>query len=91
MNSMLRFEASAHVVQCELAGEAVLLDTHEGIYFGLDEIGTMIWSMATSGRTEAEICDRIETEYNVQRSQLEPDVHLLLSELSERRLIVPVN
>jgi hypothetical protein len=91
MTSMSRFEASDHVVQCELAGEAVLLDTQEGLYFGLDEIGTKIWSMATSGLTEAEVCDCIEAEYDVQRRHLEMDVRRLLSELSERRLLVPIN
>lgn len=91
MTTVSRFEASGHVVQCELAGEAVLLDTQGGLYFGLDEIGTKIWSMASVGRTEAEICDSIEKEYDVQREQLELDVRRLLSELSERRLIVQIN
>jgi hypothetical protein len=90
MTSMSRFEAASHVVQCELAGEAVLLDTKGGLYFGLDEVGTKIWSMATSGVTVADICNRIESEYHVQRERLEADVRRLLAELSERNLIVQI-
>jgi hypothetical protein len=91
MASMSRFEVSGYVVHCELAGEAVLLDTQAGLYFGLDEIGTTIWSMVSSGRTEAEICDCIAAEYEVGRARLESDVRRLLADLSKRRLIVPIS
>jgi hypothetical protein len=72
---------------CTVADEVVLLDQKAGLYFGLDPVGTRIWSLVTEGRTEAEICDRLETEFDVARDRLDADVAALLLDLSARGLI----
>ena len=37
--------AAADQVSCDLGGEAAILDLKSGIYYGLDPVGTRIWSL----------------------------------------------
>ena len=70
-----------------LAGEVVILDVEKGEYFGLANVGTLIWNMLQTPRRVCEIVDRIVTEYDVGRDTAEDDLHALLADLAERGLI----
>ena len=45
------FTVSKDVLFQEVAGETVLLDLNSESYFGLDEVGTRIWTLLNEGRT----------------------------------------
>ena len=66
-----RFAIPAHVAAKLLKDEAVLLDLKEGFYFGLNDVGSRIWTLIGEQRTLAEICDTLITEYEVSRDELE--------------------
>ena len=56
------------VMSCKVAEETVLLDMNSGVYFGLNPIGTSIWSTLSSPRSIAEIRDTLLKEYDVEPS-----------------------
>lgn len=87
MNAISRFRAATHVLACDVAEEAVLLDTQAGLYFGLDPVGACIWSLLAAGHSAAEICDRLEADFDVARDRLEADVDGFIADLAARRLI----
>ena len=81
------FVVSKDVLFQEVAGETVLLDLGSEAYFGLDEVGTRIWSLLNDGRNSAEMVAALLEEYDVEREVLEQDVQDLLASLVEAGLV----
>ena len=55
----------------------------KGLYFGLNEVGTLIWNQVQQPRTVQETRDAILREYEVSNEQCERELLTLLGELSE--------
>jgi len=70
-----------------LGEEKVILDMKSGLYYGLDEVGARVWDLLTEPRTPREVCDRIEEEYEVDRSLLETDVLRLVRQFDAEDLL----
>ena len=83
-----RFEVSPAVVFRELDGETVLLNLDSGVYFGLDAVGTRVWTLLLEHGSTAPVCAQMEQEYDVAPEALERDVHRLVRELCQKGLIV---
>ena len=71
----------------DLGEETVILHMDEGIYFGLDEVGTRIWKLIQEPRQVGEVCDQLQAEYEVEAGHCEEAVLRLLREMSEAGLI----
>ena len=72
---------------CELHAETVILDFNKGAYFGLDEIGTLIWRQLQEPRTVRAVCDAVVEQYEVDPTTCEQDVIRLLETLQAEGLI----
>jgi hypothetical protein len=71
---MIRVAIPETVLFRDLDGEAVLLATDSGKYFGLNEVGTRMWSLLRlHGDVEA-VCQTLLAEYNVPEERLREDV-----------------
>jgi hypothetical protein len=79
--------ASASQTSCELHGETVILDFDKGAYFGLDEIGTLIWQLLQQPRPVRALCDAVVEQYEVEPAVCELDVVRLLERLHAEGLI----
>ena len=71
----------------ELDGEAVLMSVDQGRYFGMDPIGTRIWSLIGTPLAVSDICDQLRKEYKVTPEECERDVLVFLNELAEAKLL----
>jgi len=50
--------ASKDQISCDLAGEAAILELKSGTYFGLDEVGAVVWTRdATGARVAAPLVE----------------------------------
>lgn len=87
--SQQAFRVNDSVVAAELDDQMVLLNVDTGLYFGLDELGTTIWSLIATGRAESEIVAHILAEYEVQRFQVEQDVLEFIEQLTAKGLLLP--
>ena len=79
--------AASTQTSCELSGETVILDFNRGEYYGLDEIGTLIWRELQRPRPVRALCDTIAVEYDVDRNTCEQDVIRLLERLHAEGLV----
>lgn len=79
--------ATKEQISSEVAGETVILDLKGGVYFGLDAIGSRVWSLIQRPATVAEIRDALTREYDVDPERCERDVLALLGQMAERSLI----
>ncbi len=74
-------------VSCEVNGEVVILHFDSGNYFGLNDVGTLVWKMIEQPCSVRELRDAILREYEVEPEQCERELVDLLIELRERGLI----
>ena len=75
------------VVSRELDGEAVILNLESGTYFGLDPVGTRIWSLLQKNGSLRETFETLQQEYEVAPNQLEQDLLRLVKELHGKGLL----
>ena len=82
-----KISRSEGVLSRVLDGEAVLLDTEGGAYFGLNAVGTRAWELIGSGTTKGALVGALLAELEVTREVLDRDIDDLLAGLSQRRLV----
>ena len=81
----LKVSEQAH---CARVGDQIVVaDMRSGRYFGLDDVGAMVWNLLEERATPGVIVDRVHAEYDVSREVLERDVDRLLDDLLDRRLV----
>jgi hypothetical protein len=71
----------------DLDGEAVLLETVTGRYYGLDEVGTRMWSLLQLHSDAEAVCRALYAEYDVSEAQLREDFAELIAALAARGLV----
>src|SRR5262249_17168187 len=68
-------------------GESVLLNLKTESYFGLDDVGTRMWQALTGSESIQAACERLLSEFEVERPQLEQDLEALIKKLVEHGLV----
>lgn len=74
-------------VSSDLGGETAILNLKNGIYYGLNPVGTRIWELIQEPISVSQIRDRILEEYEVSLAQCEADIVTLLEKLLDEKLI----
>jgi hypothetical protein len=78
----------AHVIFRELQGEAVVLNLENERYYGLDDIGTRIWSLLAQSTTLNDVYETLLGEYDVDPDSLHRDITALIEQLQEQDLVI---
>ena len=68
-------------ISTEIDGETVILDMESGVYVGLDDIGTFVWSLMEEGISLQNLLNETLLEYDVESQQCLDDLQEFLSEL----------
>jgi hypothetical protein len=71
----------------DLDGEAVLLETGSGRYYGLNEVGTRMWSLLQIHGETGAVCRALLAEYDVPEDRLLADLEKLVETLAARGLL----
>ena len=79
--------AAKDQIFCALGEEAVILNLKNGVYYGLDAVGSRIWAHVQEPKTVNEIRDALLNEFDVEGRLLENDLRALLEELAAEGLI----
>ena len=61
------------VVSRDLEGDAVILNSETGTYFGLNEVGTRIWTLIQEHESLNRVFEAIRREYEVSPEALHGD------------------
>jgi hypothetical protein len=83
----MKASVPADVMIQDLHGESVLLNLVSGVYFGLDPVGTRMWTVLASTESLQAAYDSLLTEYDVGAEQLEQDFREWLEKLVEHGLV----
>lgn len=79
--------AARDQVSAELEGEAVILGLADGVYYGLDGVGALVWERLREPRSVAELVGAVTAAFDVDAETAERDLLALLRELAERGLV----
>jgi len=74
-------------VACVVADETVILQLHEGMYYGLNAVGTCVWRSVQSSCCVGQIVDAVLAEFDVERDRCLADVCELLEEMHLHQLV----
>jgi hypothetical protein len=84
----MRLRIADNVIYRNLAGESVLLKLDTGTYFGLDAVGTRLWSLIVEHGSTASAIDILLAEYDVDERRLQKDAESLIDQLLANGLLV---
>ena len=72
----------------KLAGEEwVFLNLENGIYYGLNETGSLIWDELKTQKAPEKILDKLEAAFPIERPRLKKDLWNFLKELRKEGVI----
>ena len=75
------------LLTAEVDGELMAMSVEKGVCYGLDSIGTRIWSLICEPRSIDEVCDVLLSEFEVDRVTCRHQVIALLDELRGEGLV----
>ena len=80
--------AAKDQVSCDLGGEAAILNTKNGTYYGLDPVGAHIWKLVQAPLRVSQIRESVLQTYQVEAERCGRDIVSLLERLLAEGLIV---
>ncbi|MBZ0168851.1 Coenzyme PQQ synthesis protein D [Candidatus Methylomirabilis lanthanidiphila] len=78
---------SEHVTWKALEGESVLLNLETGVYFSLNETGTVAWELFDGATSLATVGDALCIRFNVPAEQVQQDLLELAQALLKEGLV----
>lgn len=84
---MSMFARAPSALWTELDGQFLLMNIENGAYFEVVGIGSAIWHLLETPRSEAEIVDHVTQRYRVDRDTCARDVRAFLDRLQAVSLI----
>lgn len=85
-----QIKPSENVVWRDLQGEGVLLDLKSGVYFGLDSVGTRIWTLLQDHGELETVLQQLLAEYDVNQETCARDLLELVGSMMEKGLVETV-
>lgn len=82
---------SENQVAAEINGEVVMMSLEQGCYFGLDEVGTRIWSLLEQPKAVTDILEVLLEEYEIDSKTCEVGLCGFLGQLLDKGLIIKQN
>lgn len=84
----MKYQLTSEQISSKVAGETVILNHSKGAYYGLDEVGVLIWDTLEKGpQTIESLCDAVTSEYDVDPDTCKSDIDGLLKDLISERLV----
>ncbi|MDR6804040.1 esterase/lipase superfamily enzyme [Dyadobacter sp. BE34] len=84
----MKYQLTSEQISSKVAGETVILNHSKGAYYGLDEVGVLIWETLEKGpQTIEALCDVVIGEYDVDADTCKRDIEGLLKDLISERLV----
>jgi Coenzyme PQQ synthesis protein D (PqqD) len=79
--------ASSEQVSCPLGEESAILNLKNSMYYGMNPVGTRIWTLLKEPRSVEQLRDTLLNEYQVDAALCERDLLDLLGKMKSEGLI----
>ena len=67
--------------------EIVMMDIGSGHYYGLDDIGSVIWQRLEQPQTFGDLIDSLVAEFDADRAVIAADVRKLLAHMAGQKVV----
>jgi hypothetical protein len=85
-----RFDLGSKDVAAKVMdGEAVIINLADGVYYSMDKVGAVLWSLIQSGHSLEECIDTVVKQYDAGPDKVAADTERLVQELVQEKLIAP--
>lgn len=85
------FKISNHSVSSSLDNETIILNSNAGVYYGLDEVGTLVWEeLQQKSMNTIELTDAVMQVFEIDEATCNHDISLLLKRLLDEKLVEKV-
>jgi hypothetical protein len=74
-------------VSSEVSGEIIILHVKDGMYFGLNDVGAVVWQAIQTPRRVDEIVNTMVEQFEVDRDTCETDLLALLEQMAAAKLV----
>lgn len=75
------------LVSSEMDGEIVMMHTETGKYFGLNSVGSTIWTLIDAPRSVQSIVEVLHNRYEVSREQCENEVFSFIESMIKKDVV----
>lgn len=82
-----RLVVPEQVLVRQLDDEIVILDLKSENYYGLDDVGTVMWNELTSAASIEQAYEALLQQYDVSPEQLRSDLQNLVQQLLDKQLL----
>ncbi len=79
--------AASEQVSCPLGEESAILNLKNSMYYGMNPVGTRIWTLLKEPRSVEQLRDALLNEYDVDAASCERDLLDLLGKMKSEGLI----
>jgi hypothetical protein len=79
--------AANDLLSTEFGDEVVILNLRDGVYYGLEDVGTRIWQLLQRPVSVLAIREALVADFDVDSARCERDLRLLLTDLAARGLV----
>jgi hypothetical protein len=84
----MKYKLTSQQIASKVGGEIVILNHNKGAYYGLDEVGALVWNnLEEEPKTLEALCSAVLTEYDIDQETCQEDVTLLLKDLISEKLV----
>ena len=84
----MKYQLTSEQISSKVAGETVILNHSKGAYYGLNEVGVVVWDTLEKGpQTIETLCEAVTSEYDVDPETCKSDIDGLLKDLISERLV----
>jgi hypothetical protein len=82
-----RFVQNKSVIQSQIGDEIVMLDVDSGFYFGLNSVGSIIWSYLKEPISHQELIEKLTAKYEVDKGTCGKETEDFLNQLLEKNIV----
>ena len=68
-------------------GEAILINLTSGLYYSMDKVGGLVWSLIAGGSSVAQVAQTVAATYSIPVDRARDDVRRLAQQLLAEKLI----
>ena len=76
------------IVHSMMDGEVVMMSVDQGLFLGIDKIGTHIWDLLDTPVKVETLVETLVAYYDVERSVCENDTLLFLNDMFKKKVIL---
>ena len=76
------------ILSNQIDNETVMMDIEKGEYYGINQVGTRIWSLLEHPHTIEQLCETLLEEFEVTEEECFQDVREFVARLAEKKMII---